>query len=289
MKVPGATKRVRLQRFLSDAGVSSRKHAEEVILSGRVLVNGKVVDELPAFVDPLRDTVVVDGAAVRPAPPVYYLVYKPKGVVSGQRGRGGHRRVADLLPPMRERLLPAGELDAEDSGLVLMTNDGRLVQRLSHPRAGVPRIYWVETKGRAPDDIAERLKQGVYLAEGKARALKTEVVFVSSDRSILHVTLREARHRQVRRMLARVGLPVRNLKCIEIGPLKLKGLPEGAARQLSAGELKALRLALSRAGERAGAARSGRRGKRGSPKTGTRPGSRPKPPGEPPPRRRIIT
>jgi pseudouridine synthase len=249
MKTDNLTKRIRLQRFLADAGVISRKRAEEYIAAGRVLVNGEVVRELPAFVDPQQDEVVVDGTPVRAAAPLYYLVHKPKGVVSGPRERTGRRRVSELLPPLRQKLRPVGQLDEEDSGLLLMTNDGQLAQRAAHPRFGVPKTYWVEVKGRAPDDLAARLLQGVYLAEGKARAMNVEVAFVSNDRSTLNITVREGRKRQVRRMLARLGLPVRNLKCTQIGPLKLKGLPLGASRALSPGELNALRAELARSAD----------------------------------------
>jgi 23S rRNA pseudouridine2605 synthase len=286
---------VRLQRFLSDAGVVSRKHAEEYIVDGRVLVNGKTVRELPAFVDPEHDTVLVDGTPVRTAPPVYFIVNKPKGVVSGQRERSGHKRVSELLPPMRQKPMPAGQLDEEDSGLLLMTSDGRLAQRIAHPRFGLTKTYWVETKGRAPDDIARRLLQGVHLAEGKARALKVEITFVANDRSTLSVTVREGRKRQVRRMLARLGLPVRNLKCTDIGPLKLKGLPLGASRPLTPSELKALRTALTHSAESLRRPRGPARTRPAAPGTAKQPARTPerpaarRPEGDQPPSRRIIS
>lgn len=238
--------RVRLQKFLSDAGVASRRHAEEYILAGRVLVNGEVVDTLPAFVDPASDKVVVDGTPVRPARRRYFLVHKPKGVVCTTRDPAGRVRAVDLLPPLREKLFPVGRLDEDSSGLLLMTNDGELAQRVTHPRYGVPKLYRVEVRGRVPADVVERLQRGVYLSEGRARAAAVEVVRVSNQRSILKVTLREGRNRQVRRMLARLGHPVRSLKRLQIGPLSLKGLPVGAARELTRRELEALRAELAK-------------------------------------------
>ncbi len=242
---PGAeTGKVRLQKFLSDAGVASRRHAEELILEGHVLVNDRVVDALPAFVDPGRDRVVVDGTPVRPQRLEYFMVNKPKGVVCTNRDPGGRVRVADLLPDLKSRLFPVGRLDAESTGLVLMTNDGELAQRLTHPRYGVPKTYHAEVRGRVPDDLPARLRQGIYLAEGPARADRVEVVYAGNDRSSLLITLREGRNRQIRRMLARLGHPVKKLKRISIGPLSLRGLPLGAARRLTARELAELRRVL---------------------------------------------
>ncbi len=241
--------RMRLQRFLSDAGVASRRHAEEYILAGRVLVNGEIVDTLPAFVDPEHDKVIVDGTPVRTARLRYFLVHKPKGVVCTTRDPARRPRAIDLLPPIREKLFPVGRLDEDSSGLLLMTNDGELTQQITHPRFGIPKVYWVETRGRVPRDLPARLREGVHLSEGRVRAAEVEVVRSSNERSILTITLREGRNRQIRRMLARFGFPVRNLKRIQIGPLELKGLPSGACRELSERELRALRAALAGAAE----------------------------------------
>ncbi|MEW6251945.1 MAG: pseudouridine synthase, partial [Planctomycetota bacterium] len=225
--------KVRLQKFLSDAGVASRRRAEELIEEGHVLVNNEVVSALPAFVDPRQDRVVVDGVAVRLQKLEYWMVHKPKGFVSTNRDPAGRRRVIDLLPERAARLFPVGRLDVDSTGLLLLTNDGELSERLTHPRYGLPRVYHVEVRGRVPHDIVGRLRGGVHLAEGKARATQVELLHAGSDASVLLVTLREGRNRQVRRMLARLGYPVKKLKRVEFGPLNLKGLPLGAARQLS--------------------------------------------------------
>lgn len=269
MPVP-RTAKVRLQRFLADAGVASRRHAEELILEGRVLVNGAVVTELPAFVDPENDTVIANGTRVRPEQHAYFIVHKPKGVVTTNRDPAGRMRAIDLLPEMKARLFPVGRLDAESTGLLLMTNDGELAQRLTHPRFGVPKTYRVEVRGQAPADLTEQMKKGVYLSEGRASADNVTVVHTSRQQSVLLVRLHEGRNRQVRRMLARLGFPVRSLKRVQFGPLSLHGLPLGAARQLSPKEVEALREAASgaktaprlrqRRGRPSGAARSGESG-----------------------------
>jgi len=230
---------VRLQKFLSDAGVASRREAEEMILEGRVSVNGRMVDGLPAFIDPAADEVRVDGARVHVAAHQYWLVHKPKNVLCTNDDPAGRVRACDLLPR-----------DADSTGLLLMTNDGELAQRVTHPRYGVPKTYRVEVRGRVSADVAERMTHGVYLAEGRAAASAVEVTHRSDERSVLMVTLCEGRNRMIRRMLARLGFAVRTLKRVQIGPLSLRSLPVGAARQLSDQELAALRREIQAARKR---------------------------------------
>jgi len=289
---PSSGRRVRLQKFLSDAGVASRRHAEELIRAGRVLVNDQVVDELPAFVDPTVDRVVADGVPVRPQRLEYFLVHKPKNVVCTNRDPAWRTRAIDLLPNLPVRLFPVGRLDADSTGLLLMTNDGQLAERLTHPRYGIPKTYRAEVRGRVPPDLPARLLAGVHLAEGKARADQVEVIHAAQDRSALMITLREGRNRQIRRMLARLGYPVRSLKRVQIGPLSLKGLPVGAARRLTAQELHALRAAVERCSPEA--AVRGRRAAAPSAKARRRSMGQKSPKGEDRgrdsrPRRRIIT
>lgn len=266
---PAGPAQVRLQKFLSDAGAASRRHAEELILEGRVEVNGRVVDTLPAFVDPARDRIVVDGTPVRLRQPAYWLVNKPKGVVCTNSDPAGRVRAVDLLPPGLRHLFPVGRLDAESTGLLLMTNDGELAQRITHPRYGIPKTYRAEVGGRAAPDLPRRLRDGVYLGEGKARASEVQIVHASHDRSVLMITLREGRNRQVRRMLARLGHPVKKLKRVQIGPLSLRGLPEGATRRLTLQEIAALRAAVE-AAEREATAAGGKPGRGGRSSRGAR-------------------
>ncbi len=242
-----APARMRLQKFLSDAGVASRRRAEELILEGRVLVNDEVVEELPAFIDPKADRVMVNGAVVRPQRLEYFMIHKPAGVVCTHYDRAGRPRAVDLLPDLPMRMFPVGRLDLESTGLLLLTNDGELAQQLTHPRYGVPKQYRAEVRGKVSKELPAAMKAGVYLSEGKATASEVEIVRTERDRSILMITLREGRNRQVRRMLAKLGHKVKALKRVQIGPISLRRLPLGAARRLSPKELDALRAAVETA------------------------------------------
>lgn len=243
---------VRLQKYLNDAGIASRRHAEGLIEEGRVWVNGKIVDRLPAFIDPKHDRVTVDGDVVRPAPLRYFIVHKPKGVVCAGTDVSGRQAAIDLLPPGIGHMFPVGQLDADSSGLLLMTNDGELAQSVSHPRFGIPKIYRVDVKGRATPGVVGELRDGVYLSEGKARAAECRILHASDRASVLSITMNEAHNRQVQRMLAKLGFPVKDLKRVQIGPIVLKGLPLGASRELSDFEVRQLREAVESAAATAG-------------------------------------
>lgn len=254
---------MRLQKFLAGAGVASRRHAEELILAGRVLVNNEVADTLPAFVDPQRDEVRVNGVVVRPQAQQYWAVHKPKGVVTTLRDPQGRPRIVDLLPALDARLYPVGRLDVDSTGLVLMSNDGELARRITHPSYGLPKVYEVEVRGEAPADLPQQLRKGVWLSEGKARVLDAHVLHRSRQRSALEITLSEGRNRQIRRMLAQLGYKVKSLKRTRIGPLALGKLPPGAVRALTAREVQALRAAVEAA---EGAPQEGPRRRRARPK-----------------------
>src|SRR5262245_47069636 len=152
-----AAGKVRLQKFLSDAGVASRRNAELLVENGRVLINDEIVRTLPAFVDPEHDRVVVDGNVVHMQPQQYWIIHKPKDVVTTTSDPAGRRRAVDFLPPMKTRLFVVGRLDPESSGLLLMTNDGELAQRISHPRYGIPKVYWAEVRGEVALDLPSRM------------------------------------------------------------------------------------------------------------------------------------
>ena len=241
-------RRVRLQKLLSDAGICSRRRAEEMIEEGRVLVNDEVVQTLPTLVDPQHDRVIVDGNIVRAQKNEYFLMHKPKGVVCTNRDPGGRMRAVDLLPPLKTRLNVVGRLDVDSSGLLLLTNDGELAEQVTHPRLEMPKVYRVEVRGEVSRELVPLMLKGVHLAEGKAVASEVDIVHRSRDSSVLNITLRQGRNRQIRRMLARFKHPVKSLKRIKIGPLELRGLPIGACRRLTPRELRELREALEAAG-----------------------------------------
>jgi len=243
----------RIQKILANAGVASRRNVEEMILQGRVAVNGRVMTELPILIDPVKDKVTVDEEPVKlkgkgSDKRVYLLMHKPKGVYSTNVAQGEQTRAIDLLPPdFRERVYPVGRLDAESRGLLLLTNDGELTNRLTHPRYGVAKTYKATVDGYIPPAVIEELQRGVYLADPKTgKGFRTgrsqiKVVKRMRDKSILEITIREGRNRMVRRMLAKLGHKVRDLMRIKMGPLTLHGLQPGQVRSLTPREVKELK------------------------------------------------
>jgi 23S rRNA pseudouridine2605 synthase len=225
---------VRLARFLAHAGVASRRASERIIAAGRVQVDGEVVR------DPARDVgegaeVRVDGSAVAPEQHEVWAVNKPAGVVSTAREPGSRRAVTELVGSAA-RLYPVGRLDVDSTGLLLLTNDGELANRLTHPRYGVPKTYRAVLRRPPADRDLRRLGQGVRLEDGPTAPAR---VRRSGEREI-EITLREGRNRQVRRMVEAVGNEVEALRRIRLGSVGLGSLPEGEARQLSEGEVAAL-------------------------------------------------
>ncbi|GAF69664.1 unnamed protein product [marine sediment metagenome] len=250
----------RLQKVLAAAGVGSRRACEELILEGRVRVNRKRVDQLPVLVDPSTDDIRVDGRRIHAERKVYYLLNKPKGVLCTQRDPAGRTRATDLLTGVRERVYPVGRLDAGSQGLVLLTNDGELAAALTHPRYGVPKTYRARIRGKLPPDGLKKLRQGIWLSEGRTQPARVTVAYGSRSHTILEITLREGRNRQVRRMLVKLGHPVRDLTRVRMGRLSLRGLGTGRFRALQPTEVKQLQaLARGSSGETsAGRSRSGK-------------------------------
>jgi 23S rRNA pseudouridine2605 synthase len=259
---------------MADAGIGARRDCEEMITSGRVKVNGRVVTELPCFIDPRRDVVAVDDEIVEipesagetaPRTLIYYLINKPKGVITTTRDPQGRRNVLDLLPPQVrrvERLYPVGRLDADSTGLLLITNDGDLAYQLTHPKFGVTKEYRVACSGLATEEQLHRLKQGMYLitptGDGaktskrasmeSVRVLKRLVDRSRGDRTLMSITLREGQNREIRRMLARVGLKVRELERVAIGPLRAPELKPGQVKLLGKKDVEKLRSATLSSG-----------------------------------------
>lgn len=321
---------LRIQKVLAEAGVDSRRHCEQLVEEGRVAVNGLVLPSLPAWVDPLRDEITVDGHLIkvarrhRPrikgegsqrrrerlerqmadgdeaadpsiaaddggaaekagpvgsaarsnapeiAPPgghVYLMLNKPRNVVcTSGRDPSGRRRALDLVDyPRQVRLFTVGRLDADSSGLLLLTNDGELANLLTHPRYGVHKSYEVVIGGALQAEDVERLQEGIYLADRRVRvrgAVRTKSVRLrllrrDRDRTHLIMELQEGRNRQIRRMMARLGHPVKRLRRISLGPLRLKGLAIGHWRPLTTSELRELRKAAERGGREAEAGTAG--------------------------------
>lgn len=233
----------RLQKVLAAAGFGSRRKCEELILAGRVMVDGKVVTELGLKVDPEKNKILVDGLPIKIPERVYYAVYKPDGVVCTHRDPSGRLRVIDLVPESDVRLFFVGRLDLHSEGLMLVTNDGELAQRLTHPRYGVPKLYRVLVAGVPDKKVLTKLVKGVHFADFVARAKRVRMLKKYKQSAVLEIELCEGHNREIRRMLARFGHKVYKLKRIAIGPLSLGKLKPGQYRVLTPAEVAALRTA----------------------------------------------
>lgn len=260
----GTTTAERLQKVLADAGIASRRDCELAILAGRVRVNGRPVRRLPCLVEPGLDLIEFDGVAVdtrpcretRPRDHLYLMLNKPRGVLCTARDPGGRPNVVAMVQhavPAAARVYPVGRLDADSTGLVLLTNDGELAHRLAHPRHGVAKEYRVSVQGSIAPTALARLSRGLYLADAgpaargarRARIERWRVLRQMKDRrrgdwSLVAVTLREGQNREIRRLFARIGAKVRRLERVSLGPLHLAGLPVGQFRYLRAPEIAAL-------------------------------------------------
>lgn len=232
---------MRLQKFLANAGVASRRKAEALIQAGRVAVNGHVVTELGTRIDAATDTIVVDGRKILETESVWIALHKPGGYVSTRADPHGRPTIYELLPESLHALNYVGRLDVESEGLMLLTNDGDGAHRLLHPSFQVARVYDVLVSGAVGSDVVQRLLSGVELEDGVARAESVEVLPArGTGGSALRLVLREGRKREVRRMLRAVGHNVRRLMRVSYGPIQLGRLAPGKWRRLSAAELRAL-------------------------------------------------
>jgi 23S rRNA pseudouridine2605 synthase len=231
----------RLQKVLAAAGLGSRRQCEELITSGRVEVDRQVVTLLGTRVDSAKQEIRVDGQSLSMGRRLYYAVHKPKGVVTTNYDPARRPRVVDLVPAARDaRLFAIGRLDLGSEGLILVTNDGELANRLTHPRYGIEKTYLVQVVGRPSPEVLTKLHQGVHLAEGVVRAEAVQVRSHQKESTWLEIVLREGRNREVRRMLARIGHKVVRLIRIAVGPIRLGKLPAGASRPLTPQEIRGL-------------------------------------------------
>jgi 23S rRNA pseudouridine2605 synthase len=236
---------IRLQKVLAQAGVASRRAAEELIAEGRVSVNGKVVNEFGRRVDPDTAVIHVDGVrVVVRADLVYFAFNKPRGVHSTMSDDRGRPCVGDYVRDRRERLFHVGRLDAETEGLLLLTNDGDLAHRLMHPSFVVAKTYLAEVNGPIPRTIGRQLRDGVELDDGPARADAFRVVDTTGGKALVEVVLHEGRNHIVRRMLAEVGHPVRKLVRTQIGDVRLGSQRTGTLRGLNRPEIGSLFAAV---------------------------------------------
>lgn len=229
----------RLNKILAAAGLGSRRKVEDLIEQGRVEINGDIVTDLSCKVEPDQVKIKVDGQMLKQSRPVYYALNKPPGVLSTNYDPSGRMRVIDLVPD-RDRVFSVGRLDQSSEGLMLLTNDGDLAQRLAHPRFHIQKTYFVVVAGQMTEDELNKLRKGVYLAEGMARIDGASIKRVRKGCTEIEIVLSEGKNREIRRILARAGHKVVLLRRIAIGTLRLGQMPVGASRMLTASEVKAL-------------------------------------------------
>jgi 23S rRNA pseudouridine2605 synthase len=229
---------MRVSKILAQAGLASRRGAEALLEAGRVTINGVVRREPGAQADPAIDRIAVDGRPVgaREAP-AYVLLHKPAGYVTSLRDPEGRPVVTDLLPKGAPRLFPVGRLDYDAEGLLLLTNDGLLANRLLHPRYEIPRVYEVQVERRVGTRDLERWRRGVRLPDGPARPSAVRILGHANASTWLSVTFREGRYREVKRYCKALGHPVLRLRRVQFGPLRLGDLPPGRTRALTPSEL----------------------------------------------------
>lgn len=237
-----ASNGVRLNKFLADRGVASRRKCDELIAAGKVMVDDRPIDQLGTRIDPARQKVEVDGWVLEPAVQHrYYLLHKPKGVICTNEEREARPRAIDLITdPRKGRIYTVGRLDEESEGLLILTNDGAFAQRVSHPRHGVPKTYRVQVRGAVERDKIDRIRRGVHLAEGRTGRVRVHVQRSTPAKSTLNVTLYEGKNREVRRIFARFGYVVTSLVRTRIGQLGDPKLRRGEWRTLTGREVREL-------------------------------------------------
>jgi len=231
---------VRLQKFLADAGVASRRASEKIILEGRVEVNGETVSELGHKIDPLHDNVSVDGHSLRAKRKIYLALNKPRGLVCSRKDEQGRATIYELLPREWGHLHSVGRLDFNSEGLLFLTNDGELSLRLTHPRYGIHKWYLVTVEGRVESAALQAFTRGVFHDGERLKAEKARLVSSSPSQSLIELELAEGKYREVRRLCETQRLTVKKLQHIQIGKIKLGELRAGRWRALTEPEIKSL-------------------------------------------------
>jgi len=231
---------VRLQKYLAECGVASRRACERLIEEGRVLVNGAVAT-VGQSIEPNQDTVTIDGNSIAHDERVYLVLNKPAGVVTSAHDEFGRKTVLDCLKGVRSRVYPVGRLDMDVEGVLLLTNDGEMANRLMHPRYGINKIYWAQVRGRISKEVLEQLAFGVQLDDGMTAPAEASLLGVESNSTQIQLVLREGRKREVKRMCAAVGHPVKKLRRIAFANIEADGLRPGEWRYLTDSELATLR------------------------------------------------
>ncbi|WP_379129081.1 pseudouridine synthase [Paenibacillus sp. sgz500958] len=232
----------RLQKILAQAGVASRRKCEEMILAGKVEVNGEVVTTLGTKADPDKDTITVSGRTIRGENKIYIMFNKPKGVITSASDDKGRKVVTDYLKGINERVYPVGRLDYDTEGLLLLTNDGEFANLLTHPKHHVPKTYHATVKGIPHGTALDKLKEGVKLEDGMTAPAEVEYKDIDevNKEAVISITIHEGRNRQVRRMFDAISHPVTRLKRVSFGDISLQNLKRGSYRHLTKDEINHL-------------------------------------------------
>jgi len=235
----------RLQKVIARSGITSRRKAERLIVDGKVMVNGEKVTELGTKVSE-RDEIKVNGVPLEKEASVYYLFYKPRGVISSVKDDKNRKVVTDFFPEVQERIFPIGRLDYDSSGILLLTNDGEFANMLMHPRYEVDKVYTVKVKGIPTKKELNRLRNGIRVDSDKLKIVGYKLIKVNYDANttIIEMTLNEGKNRHIRRMMDAIGYPVEKLKRESYGLLTLQGLKTGEYRELTPHEVKKMRQAV---------------------------------------------
>ena len=241
-QVPG----MRLQRFLAQCGLGSRRECEDLIVTGRVQIDGKTVTKLGTNVKPLEQKVTLDGEKLKLERKKYYLLNKPSGFLCTSKDPQGRRTVFDLFPEDGPRLFSVGRLDENTTGLLIVTNDGNLAQKLTHPKYRIHRLYKAQIAGHPPREVFTQLKEGLFFTEGKFQVYDIRPIKKQGRSTWVEITMTEGQNREIRRLLARTGHKVMKLERIGFGPIRLGRVPLGEYRELRRDELGGLFQILER-------------------------------------------
>lgn len=237
---------IRLQKIIAMAGITSRRKAEKLIVEGKVRVNGQIVTELGIKADPFKDKIEVDGKRVVLQKPVYYLFYKPQGVVTTLYDPEGRPTIKDYIRQIRERVFPVGRLDYNTTGALLITNDGDMAYKLLHPKGKIPKTYIAKLKGVVSIEKLDLLRNGVELEDGKTAPSELWVVKQTPKYTTIQITIYEGRNRQLHRMALAIGHPLLKLKRISFAGLTIDGLKPGQIRPLTEKEVMKLKKLVAR-------------------------------------------
>jgi len=234
----------RLDKFLANNGYASRRGVKDLLKYQKVEVNGKTVKETGMRIDPIKDIVTINGQKIKNSKFVYYLLNKPKGIISTSSDEFDRENVTDMVPNTF-RVYPVGRLDKETHGLILLTNDGELTHKLTHPKFHVSKKYILEIKGNVSEEKIKKLENGIILSDGITSPANVKKIKITETSTILEMEIFEGRYRQIRRMCDAIFLPLIDLRRIKFGPIRIADLKEGKYRSLTEAEVESLRKATT--------------------------------------------